>query len=143
MNSFVYRIYGMGAAMVGLAVIGAYHSMERAANWQPARAEVSYIDRKCTIIRTTYDENYKAQEKQTFTDFCNSIDEWEKVRAKRNKTVDGTAVVHLSYTAPQGGQPETAELTFDGRDDEFYNLKAGDQMDILVSNSDPRKIQKA
>ena len=53
MNSFVYRIYGMGAAMVVLAVIGAYHSMERAANWQSATAEVSYIDRKCTIIRTT------------------------------------------------------------------------------------------
>ena len=52
-------------------------------------------------------------------------------------------MVHLSYTAPQGGEPETAELTFDGRDDEFYNLKAGDQMNILVSNSDPTKVQKA
>jgi hypothetical protein len=143
MSSFVYRIYGMGAAMVVLAFTGAYHSMERAANWRPAKAEVSYIDRKCTIIRTTYDENYKPEEKQTFTDSCNSIDEWDKVRTKRNKTVDGTAVVHLSYNAPQGGQPETAELTFDGRDDEFYNLKAGDRVDILVSNSDPTKIQKS
>jgi hypothetical protein len=34
------------------------------------------------------------------------------------------------------------ELRFDGRDDEFYRLRAGDQVDILVSNSDPTKIRK-
>jgi hypothetical protein len=129
--------------VVILACVGAYKSMDRAANWKPATASVSYIDRKCTIVRTTYDENYKATDKQTFTDSCNSIDEWSKVREKRNKTVDGTAVVHLSYTAPQNGQPETAELNYDGRDDEFYQLKAGDQINILVSNSDPTKIKKA
>ena len=51
--------------------------------------------------------------------------------------------MHLSFTAPQNGQPATAELTFDGRDDEFYQMKAGDEVQILVSNSDPTKIKKA
>jgi hypothetical protein len=143
MNYLVTRIYGACGAMVLLACVGAYKAMDRAANWKPATASVSYIDRKCTIIRTTYDENYKATDKQAFSDSCNSIDEWEKVRSKRNKTVDGTAVVHLSYAAPQNGQSETGELTFDGRDDEFYQMKAGDEVPILVSNSDPTKIKKA
>lgn len=139
----MYRIYGASAAIVFVAGVGAYSAMDRAANWRPAKAEVSYIDRKCQIIRTTYDENYKPTDKQTTTDACNSIDEWDKVRRKRNKVVDGTAVVHLSYMAPQNGQAATAELKFDGRDDEFYQLKAGDEVDILVSNSDPTKIKKA
>lgn len=52
-------------------------------------------------------------------------------------------MVHLSYTAPQNGQAETGELKFDGRGDEFYRLRAGDEFDILVSNSDPTKIRKA
>jgi hypothetical protein len=143
MNYLVTRIYVAAGAVVLLACMGAYSAMDRAANWKPAKAEVSYIDRNCRIVETRYDENYKPTDKQTFTDSCNSIDEWSKVRSKRNKIVDGTAVVHLSYAAPQNGQPETAELTFDGRDDEFYQLKAGDEVDILVSNSDPAKIRKA
>jgi hypothetical protein len=44
---------------------------------------------------------------------------------------------------PQTGQPGTGELKFDGRDDEFYRLKAGDEIDILVSDADPTRIHKA
>lgn len=143
MGSFVYRVYGAVGALVALAFLGAYHSMDVAANWKPTKAEVSTIDRECKIVRTTYDENYKPTGSQTLTDSCSSVDEWDKVREKRTKVVDGTAVVHLSYTAPQNGQPETSELTFNGTDDEFYQLKAGDQVDILVSNSDPTKVRKA
>ena len=139
----MYRIYGASAAVVFIAGAGAYKAMDRAANWQPAKAQVSYIDRSCKIIRTTYDENYKPTDKQSFTEACNSIDEWDKVRKKRNKVVDGTAVVHLSYVVPQNGQAGTAELKFDGRDDEFYKMKAGDEVEILVNNSDPSKIRKA
>jgi hypothetical protein len=75
-------------------------------------------------------------------DSCISSDEWKTVREKRNKVVSGKAVVHVSYTAPQDGNSRTSELHFDGRDDAFYNLKAGDQIDILVSNDDPAKIIK-
>jgi hypothetical protein len=141
--SFMVRIYSAGAAMVVLAGVGTYNAIDKAANWKAATAEVSYIDRKCTIVQTRYDEDLKPAEKTSYTDSCNSIDEWDKVRTKRNKVVDGTAVVHLSYVAPQNGQAETAELKFDGRDDEFYEMKAGDKVAILVNNTDPSKIRKA
>jgi hypothetical protein len=114
-----------------------------APNAKHAKATVMTIDRHCRIITTEYDANYKPLDKDVSTHACNSIDEWETVKAKRNKVVDGNAVVHLSYTAPQTGQPETGELKFDGRDDEFYQLKAGDEMDIQVSDADPAKIAKA
>ena len=65
------------------------------------------------------------------------------VRDKRSKVVSGKAVVHLSYTAPQDGSTQTSKLNFTGRDDEFYELKSGDQLDVLVSTSDPTKVVKA
>ena len=114
-----------------------------APNAKETKATVVYIDRECKIITTKYDENYKPTDRETRTDSCNSIAEWDKVREKRNKVVDGTAVVHLSYLVPQTGQPATGELKFDGRDDEFYRLKAGDEIAILVSDADPSRIQKA
>ena len=55
--------------------------------------------------------------------------------------VAGKAVVKVSYTAPQDGSYRTGELSFDGRDDQFYKLKAGDELQILVSNEDPTKIR--
>jgi hypothetical protein len=36
-----------------------------------------------------------------------------------------------------------ADLHFTGRDDEFYELQAGSQFDILVNNEDPSKIRKS
>jgi hypothetical protein len=51
--------------------------------------------------------------------------------------------VKVSYTAPQDGSSQTSELYFTSRDDEFYDLQAGDQIDVLVSNDDPSKIRKA
>ena len=113
------------------------------ANAAHAKATVLYIDRKCKIIETAYDQDYKPVDSQTYTGACNSLDEWEKVRAKRTKDVAGTAVVHVTYTAPQNGQVETGDLKFDGHDDEFYRLRAGDEIDILVSNSDPTQIASA
>ena len=112
-------------------------------NAKETKATVVYIDRTCTIITTKYGENYKPTDHETRTDSCNSIAEWDKVREKRNKVVDGTAVVHVSYMVPQTGQPGSGELKFDGRDDEFYNLKAGDDVTILVSDADPSRIHKA
>ena len=112
-------------------------------NAERTTATITFIDRTCEIVRTAYDEDYKKIGSSTFKDSCNSIDEWDKVREKRNKVVDGSAIVHLSYMVPQTGQPGTGELKFDGRDDEFYRLKAGDEIDILVSDADPTRIHKA
>lgn len=46
----------------------------------------------------------------------------------------------VSYTALQDGSYQISQLEFTGRDEEF--LKAGDQIDILVSNEDKTKIIK-
>jgi hypothetical protein len=112
-------------------------------NAKRTTATVTTIDRSCKIIETAYDGDYKMKGSRTYTDSCNSIDEWDKVRSKRSKNVEGKAVVHLSYMAPQTGQSLTGELKFDGHDDEFYRLKAGDEVQILVSDADPARIQKA
>ena len=114
-----------------------------APNAKKATATITTIDRECQIVETAYDATFKKKDSRIYTDRCNSIDEWDKVRSKRTRDVAGTAVVHLSYTAPQTGESKTAELKFDGHDDEFYRLRAGDQIDILVSDSDPTRIQKA
>lgn len=137
--SRLLRITALGLAPIVLA--GAVAGC--APNAKQAKAMVMYIDRTCKIIHTEYDENYKPTDRQILTKSCNSVDEWENVKVKRTKVVDGTAVVHLSYTAPQTGTAETGELKFDGRDDEFYKLKAGDEISILVSDADPSKIAKA
>jgi hypothetical protein len=127
----------MVAAAVGAALAGC------APNAKKAMATITTIDRNCTIIETEYDADYKKKSSRSYTGACNSIDEWDRVREKRNKDVAGSAVVHLAYTAPQTGQSETGELKFDGHDDEFYQLKAGDEIAILVSDADPTRIQKA
>ena len=141
--SLMYRMYGAGAAMVFVACGTAYKAMDRAANWKSAMAEVSYIDRTCKIVTTTYDGDYKPTDRQTATENCNSIDEWAKAKRKHDTTVVGKAVVHLAYTAPQNGQPEVAELNLEPKDAEFYDLKAGDRIEILVSNKNPSEVRKA
>lgn len=138
-----YASYGTGAAIVLVAAIAITSAGERAMNWKPAKASITTIDRNCQIIETKYGANDQTESSRTYTDQCNSIDEWEKVRTNRKKDVAGTAVVHVSYFAPQTGQTQYSELKFDGHDDEFYELKAGDEIAIMVDNTDPSKIRKA
>ena len=78
-----------------------------------------------------------------YTDSCNSTDEWAKVRKERKKRIAGQATLHLSYVAPQDGSQQTGEIKLTGRDDAFYEIKAGDQIEILVSKTDPTKIRQA
>jgi len=134
-----YWIYGAGAAV---AIVAAVSIGGSADTWRPVKATITTIDRKCQIIETKYDENYRAKESSTHTDDCNSVDEWEKVKAKHDRTIVGSAVVHLDYT-PQNGQEQMGELSFTPRDDEFFDLKAGDEVKILISKTDPAKIRKA
>jgi hypothetical protein len=134
-----YWIYGAGAAVVLVAAVSIGGTAD---TWQPVKATISTIDRKCQIIETKYDADYRRKESSTHTGDCNSVDEWEKVKAKHDRTIAGNAVVHLSYTAPPTGQDQMGELRFTPRDDEFYDLKAGDEIKILVSKSEPTKIRK-
>jgi hypothetical protein len=138
----IYSLRGAVFMMGAVAMVGAWTAFDRAANYKAATATVSYIDRNCDIVETTYDADFKNKESHTYRDSCYSIDEWDKGRAKLNKVVSGKAVVHIDYTAPTTGQPLSGELKFDGHDNEFYALKAGDTVRILVSNSDPAKIRK-
>jgi hypothetical protein len=117
-----------------------------------AKATVSTIDRTCEIIETTTREvddprtkgaKLDAAEMETKTGECKSVAEWDEVRTKRTKKVEGTALVHVDYIAPQDGRTHSATLEFDGRDDEFYELRAGDEIDIRIAKTDPTRIRKA
>ncbi len=121
-----------------VAVVTVTTTVNRGMNYKAAKASVFLIDRQC---RFNVEEGGKTE---VVTQSCNATDEFKAIAAapegKRKKDVDGKAVVKVSYTAPQDGSYQTSELRYDGRDDEFYELKAGDQINILVSNDDPAKI---
>jgi hypothetical protein len=141
----IYRLYGIAAAMVLVLGLTAFSAANRAMNYKPAKASVSYIDRTCDFVETSEKAGVKTA--RSLTDSCDSTGEWDKVRdavrEKRRKKIAGSETVHVSYTAPQDGSSRTAELQFTGSDDEFYELQAGSEVNILVSNSDPAKITKA
>jgi hypothetical protein len=106
------------------------------------KATVTTIDRTCDFVETTF-EGKKAMSSRGYTDSCSSTDEWAKVREKRNKKVSGRATIHVSYIAPADGTEHMGEFKLTGRDDAFYELKAGDEVEILVSKSDPTRIRQA
>ena len=135
----IYSLRGATFAMVAIAVIGVFTLVDRGMNYKAAKASVFVIDRQCS-----FDRKYGDGHSETVTQSCNATDEFKSIAkaGKRPKDVDGKAVVKVSYTAPQDGSYQTSQLRFDGRDDEFYELKAGDQIDVLVSNDDPSKIIK-
>ena len=138
--SFLLGIAPAGALLAGCGAPGL-----------PAKATVTLIDRKCEIIETIKNQEtdprgkpIKVQmEVNRSTGECKSVDEWEKLRTKRTKDVQGTATVHVDYQAPQDGSAHSGTLTFTGRDDEFYKLNAGDSIDIFVAPDDPAKIRKS
>lgn len=134
-----YSLYGRGAALLFVLGAGAYTAIDRNANYKPAKASVYLIDRKCEIIETRTNLDDK-KTSRTYNGDCKSVDEWDSARAKRDKTIVGKAVVHVSYTAPQDGSSHTAELRYDSKDDEFFDLKAGDEVDVLVRNDDPNQV---
>ena len=123
-----------------------------AADGLPAKATVTTIDRTCEIIETIKRDvddprapghKLQAQEMNSTTGECKSVEEWAEVRKKRTKLVEGTAAIHVDYQAPQDGSWHSATLNFTGRDDKFYELNAGDSVAILVAKTDPTKIRKA
>jgi hypothetical protein len=139
--SFLLGIAPAGALLAGCGAPGL-----------PAKATVTLIDRKCEIIETVSDQvkdprgktvKLNVKEVNRSTGECKSVDEWEKLRTKRTKDVQGTATVHVDYQAPQDGSSHSGTLTFTGRDDEFYKLNAGDSIDIVVAPDDPAKIRKS
>ena len=133
-----YSGYGALGAIGFVVLAGGYNMVDRGMNYSAAKATVFRIDRECGFTRY-----YEGGKQEFVRDDCNSTDEFRDISSagKRGKDVDGTAVVKVSYTAPQDGSSRTSELKFTGRDDEFYKLKAGDEVAILVSDEDPAQIR--
>jgi len=133
------------------ALLGAAIALAGCGSAIPAEATVTTIDRTCTIISSEKSEvpipgsnetrkvTTKVEQSQGE---CKSVEEWDEVREKRTKDIDGTAVVHVEYTAPNDGKVHQSSLTFTGRDDEFYKLRAGDRIPIKISKGDPERIRR-
>jgi hypothetical protein len=125
-----------------IAVIGLSAGLAACSpNADKVTATVTTIDRTCDFTETTY-EGKKAVSARNYTDSCTSTDEFAKVKEQRNKMVSGRATVHVSYAAPKDGSYQTGEFKMTGTDDDFYTLKAGDSVDILVSKTDPTQISR-
>jgi hypothetical protein len=139
----MYRLYAMVAVVLFIVGAAGVSTINRATNYTPAKASVFLIDRTCDIIETeTGPDGHKST--RTYNGQCKSVDSaWDNARAKHDKEIAGRAVVKVTYTAPRDGSSQTSELHFTARDDEFYDLKAGDEINILVRNDDPTKIAKA
>jgi hypothetical protein len=138
----MYRLYGMVAAVLFIVGAAGFSAINRATNYKPAKASVFEIDRKCDIVETETSFDGK-KSSRTYQGECKSAeDAWDKAKGKHDKSISGKATVKVTYVAPQDGSSQTSELHFTARDDEFYSLKAGDEIDVLVSNSDPSKIAK-
>ena len=134
-----YSGYGALAALGLVFVVAGASIADRGMNYTAAKGSVFRIDRECAFTRY-----YEGGKQESVRQDCGATKEFKDISAnasKRGKDVDGTAVVKVSYTAPQDGSYHTGELKFDGRDDRFYKLKAGDELPILVSNEDPGKIR--
>jgi hypothetical protein len=132
-----YSGYGALGALGFVVVMGAYNMADRGMNWTAAKGSVFRIDRECGFTRV-----YEGGKQEAVRESCNSTDEFGEIArsGKRAKDVDGTAVGR-GVADLDDGSARTADLRFDGRDDEFYKLKAGDEVAILVNNEDPAKIR--
>lgn len=112
----------------------------------PVMATVTTIDRVCTIIEERMNEDEDTQkltrdrkiQTQRKGD-CNEVEEWAEVKRSRSKDVDGTAEIHFVYKGPDGKQ-HSGSLNYTGRDDEFYEVKAGDSLPIRVAADDPTRV---
>lgn len=142
LGALMYRLYGMAAAILFMLGMAGYKAIDRSSNYKPAKASVFLIDRKCDIVETATNGG-GAKSTRIYSDDCKSISAWDSAKAKRDKGISGSATVKVTYNAPQDGSYQTSELHFTARDPEFYDLKAGDEINVLVRNDNPAEITKA
>lgn len=112
----------------------------------PTVATITTIDRTCTIIEKAFErdltgEKVEGSEKEVrrYKGDCNEIDDWDTVKSERSQMVDGSADINFLYQGPDGKQ-HNGTLTFTGQDEEFYDLKAGDPLNIRVAEDDPARF---
>lgn len=118
-------------------------SVSACGNGVAATAMVTTIDRKCTIIEQAYTEsatgNRTVGEKRSYEGECHEVDDWDKVKKKRGMNLKGRAEIHLTYVGPDG-KSHDGTIKVDGRDSEFYDLKAGDSVQIMMDPDQPKRI---
>ena len=134
-----YSLKGAIAAILLVLGIAGWSAIDRSSNYKSAKATVYEIDRKCDIVETTTSFN-GTKSVRNYNGECKSIDAWNAAAAKRDHSISGKATIKISYTAPQDGSQQTSEFQVTSRDDEFYDLHAGDEVQVLVSNADRSKI---
>lgn len=136
-----YSLKGAVAGILLVLGIAGWTAIDRTSNYKPAKATVYEIDRTCDIVETTTSPDGK-KSSRTYNGECKSIDAWNDAAKKRDHSISGKATIKVSYTAPQDGSQQTSEFNVTSRDDEFYDLHAGDEVKVLVSNADRSKIIK-
>lgn len=128
-------------SLVGVTIAGVVSEDKK---WAPVEAEVTRIERECSFTITETRENGRKIARGE-TDSCNSTEEFAKYKAnpdKRPMNVAGTAKVKVSYVSPVDQSDQMGTLTFNGRDEEFYRLKAHDTIKIGVAKDGSGNIRK-
>ena len=133
-----YSLKGAVAAILLVLGIAGWSAIDRSSNYKPAKATVYEIERKCDIVETT--TSFDGKSTRMYNGECKSIDAWNAAAAKRDHSISGKATIKVSYTAPQDGSQQTSEFQVTSRENEFYDLHAGDEVKVLVSNADRSKI---
>jgi hypothetical protein len=126
-------------ASASLALAGCGNSVS-------ATAMVTTIDRTCSIVEKRKftgmdgkDLPGSGQEVRTYEGECHEVDDWDKVKRKREMNLKGKAEIHLVYAGPDGKQ-HNGSIKVTGQDSEFYDLKAGDSVDIRLDPEQPERI---
>jgi len=96
----------------------------------PVQAVVSTIDRTCEWK----DNQTGAVETRSCTH--DQIEGGYKRTAKTIEYVEGDAVIHFTYLAPQDMVERPGELKLTGKDPRFYSLTAGDPLPIRIDKDD-------
>ena len=126
-----------------LTLLACASTLSACGNSVPAKAMVMMIDRKCSITEQKYKESLDGKrqmgESRSYEGDCREIDNWETVKKKRGMNLKGNAEIHLSYVGPDG-KSRTGAIAVTGRDAEFYDLKAGDSVQIMVDPDQPERI---
>ena len=120
-------------ATTGFAIYGTYAWIQHQAHIRdtaPAMATVEKIDRTCLLKDTqTGAQKYGDCGGRAFFNA-------QAYRDGKREDLEGKAVVLIMYTAPQDGSFQSGELNFNGHQDPFYQLKAGDHLPIRVDRHD-------
>ncbi len=101
----------------------------------PVEAVVSTIDRMCIWK----DDHSGTSERRTCTH--DDVEGGYKKTDKGTEYVEGDAVIHFTYLAPQDMVERPGELKLTGKDPRFYSLAAGDALPIRVAKDDPAAFE--